>query len=345
MRIVDLRSDTKTLPTDEMLEAIRTAKLGDDVDREDPTVNRVEELAAKKLGKEAGLLVTSGSQGNLVSIMTHTKHGDEIFVEKYSHLYNSESGAFAAIAGCIPRTLESNRGVIDPEELEKAIRPPNIHFAKPTLVCIENTHNWWGGAVIRPEQVKAIVEVARDHELAVHCDGARIFNAAVALKTDVKNLVKDCDSVMFCVSKGLSAPIGSLLVGNEEFIEKARRNRKLLGGGMRQAGIIAAPAIIAIEKMVDRLREDHENARILGEGMTQMGVFDLLPVETNIIIFELARLGITAPEFANKLKTKGILAYAREQIVRFVTHRGVTRDDVEYALVQIEDILTNLVKS
>lgn len=340
MRIVDLRSDTKTLPTEEMLEAIRTTELGDDVDREDPTVNKVEELAAKKLGKEAGLLVTSGSQGNLVSIMTHTKHGDEIFVEKYSHLYISESGAFAAIAGCIPCLLESNRGAIDPEELEKAIRPPNIHFAKPTLVCIENTHNRWGGAVIHPEQVKAIIEVAQNHELAVHCDGARIFNAAVALKTNVKNLVKDCDSVMFCVSKGLSAPIGSLVVGNEEFIDKARRNRKLLGGGMRQAGIIAAPAIIAIEKMVNRLREDHENAQILGEGLEQMGVFDLLPVETNIIIFELARLGISAIEFVNKLKAKGILAYSRKQIVRFVTHRSVTRDDVEYTLAQIKDIVT-----
>ncbi|MFQ6126107.1 MAG: threonine aldolase family protein [Candidatus Heimdallarchaeota archaeon] len=344
MRIVDLRSDTKTLPTEEMLEAIRTAELGDDVDREDPTVNRVEELAAKKLGKEAGLLVTSGTQGNLVSIMTHTKHGDEIFVEKYSHLYNNETGAFAAIAGCIPHTLNSNRGAIDPEELKKAIRPPNIHFAKPTLVCIENTHNRWGGAVIRPEQVKAIAEVAQNHDLAVHCDGARIFNAAVALKTDVKNLVIDCDSVMFCVSKGLSAPIGSLVVGSSEFIEKARRNRKLLGGGMRQAGIIAAPAIIAIEQMVDRLREDHENARILGEGLEQMGVFDLLPVETNIIIFELAGLGISTPEFVNKLKAKGILAYARKQIVRFVTRRGVTRDDVTYALAQIEDIVTDLVK-
>ncbi len=345
MRIVDLRSDTKTLPTEEMLRAICTAELGDDVDREDPTVNRLEELAAKKLGKEAGLLVTSGTQGNLVSIMTHTNQGDEIFVEKYSHLYTNDSGALSAIVGCIPRTLESNRGVINPEELNKAIRSPNIHFAKPTLVCIENTHNRWGGAVIRPEQVKAMVEVARDHKLAVHCDGARIFNAAVALKTDVKNLVKDCDSVMFCVSKGLSAPIGSLLGGDEEFIDKARQNRKLLGGGMRQAGIIAAPAIIAIENMVDRLREDHENARILAEEMAQIGVFDLLPVETNIIIFELNRLGISAPEFANILKTKGILAYSREQIVRFVTHRGVTRDDVEYALVQIEDIVNTLVKS
>ena len=345
MRVVDLRSDTKTLPTGEMIEAIRVAELGDDVEQEDPTVNKLEELAAAKLGKEAGLLTTSGSQANLVAIMTHTKRGDEIFLEQQSHLYNSETGTLAAIAGCIPRTLGSNRGVIDPVEFEEAIRPPNIHFAKPTLICIENTHNWWGGAVIRPEPIRAIAEVAREHEMAVHCDGARIFNAAVALGMDVKNLVKDSDSVMFCVSKGLSAPIGSVVVGDEEFIEQARRNRKLLGGGMRQAGIIAAPAIVAIEKMVDRLREDHENARILGEGLAKMSVFDILPVETNIIIFEMKRLGISALEFGNQLQEKGILAYARGPIVRFVTHRGITRDDVEYALAQIEDIVTNLIKS
>jgi threonine aldolase len=274
--------------------------------------------------------------------MAHCKRGDEIFLERDSHLYNSETGALASVAGCIPRLLESNRGVIDPVALENAIRPPHILFAEPSLVCFENTHNRWGGAVIRPAQIRALGEVAREHELAVHCDGARIFNAAVALNIDVRDLANDCDSVQFCLSKGLSAPVGSILVGTEEFIEKARRIRKILGSGMHQAGIIAAPGIIALEKMVDRLKEDHENARLLGEGLSEMAVFDILPVETNLVTFEVTRLGISAPEFVSLLSDRGILTYPRGKTrMRFVTHRHITRDDIEYALEQIDDIVSH----
>ena len=343
MRIIDLRSDTKTLPTEEMFESIRTAKLGDDVDREDPTVNQLEELAAAKLGKEAGLLITSGHQGNLVAMMTHCKHGDEIFVERNSHIYKFETGSMSAIVGCIPWILDSNRGTIDPIEFETAIRPSNAHFAKPTLLCIENTHNLWGGAVIHPKSIKALAEVARNHDIAVHCDGARIFNAAVALNRDVKDLVSDCDSITFCLSKGLSAPVGAVLVGNEEFIDQARRNRKLIGGGMRQAGIIAAPGIVALEKLVDRLREDHENAQVLYEGLSALDVFDILPVETNLIRMDVQRLGINAPELSSLLKAKGILANSTGQTgIRFVTYRGITREDIEFALEQIENIMSTI---
>ena len=343
MRIIDLRSDTKTLPTEEMLESIRTAKRGDDVDREDPTVNQLEELAAAKLGKEAGLLITSGHQGNLVAMMTHCNHGDEIFAERNSHLYKFETGSMSAIVGCVPYLLDSNRGTIDPIEFESAIRPPNQHFAKPTLLSIENTHNLWGGAVIHPKSIHALAEVAQNHDIAVHCDGARIFNAAIALEKDIKELVSDCDSVTFCLSKGLSAPVGAVLVGNEEFIDQARRNRKLIGGGMRQAGIIAAPGIVALEKLVDRLREDHKNAQVLSEGLLELDVFDILPVETNLIRLDVSRLGINASEFSSRLKDKGILANLTGQTgIRFVTYRGITHDDIEFALTQIENIISTI---
>jgi len=346
MRMVDLRSDTKTLPTEEMLAAIQTAELGDDIAKEDPTVNKLEELAAKKLGKEAAVLVSSGSQGNLVAVMAHCKHGDEIFLERFSHLYIAETGSLSAIAGCIPNLLDSNRGTIDPVDLDNAIRPENVHFAEPSLVCIENTHNNWGGAVVRPDSIQALAEVVQKHNLALHCDGARIFNAAVALDTDIKNLVKDCDSAQFCLSKGLSAPVGSLVVGTEGFIEKAQRVRKLLGGSMRQAGIIAAPGIVALETMVDRMKEDHENARFLGEGLSELGVFDILPVESNLIIFQVTRLGISGPELQTRLEEKGVLAFARGQTgMRFVTHRHITQDDVKYTLEQVEAIVNDLAKT
>lgn len=263
MRTVDLRSDTVTLPTDDMLEAIRTARLGDDVFRENPTVKKLEELAAEKMGKEKALLVTSGTQGNLVSLLAQTKPGDRIILEEKCHIYNYEVGSLAAIAGLLAWPLKGNYGALNSEDVKAALRPKDIHIAEASLVTLEDTHNLAGGTIITPEQVKAVADIAHENNLTLHIDGTRIFNAAVALNRDVKEFTKHANSVMFCLSKGLSAPVGSIVAGCDEFVEKARRFRKMLGGGMRQSGIIAAAGIIALESMVNRLREDHENARLL----------------------------------------------------------------------------------
>jgi threonine aldolase len=254
--LIDLRSDTVTLPTEEMLEAIRNAELGDDVYREDPTVNRLEEMAAAKMGKEAALLVTSGTQANLVSLMSNTERGELVILESECHMYWYEVGGISAIAGLLPWPLRSQRGVLDPRDVEAAIRPKNMHFPEPALVCVENTHNRHGGTVTTPSQLRAISEVAWGHGLRVYMDGARVFNSAVALRVDVKEFTRHVDNLMFCLSKGLSCPVGSVVVGTKEFIEKARKVRKVLGGGMRQAGILAAPGIIALEKMIPRTDND-----------------------------------------------------------------------------------------
>jgi len=341
-RIVDLRSDTVTLPTEEMLEAIKHAELGDDVYREDPTVNKLEELAASKMGKEAALLVTSGTQANLVSLMANTKRGDEVILEAECHMYWYEVGGMSAIGGVIPRPIRGRYGALDPRDVEKAMRPPNIHIPPTTLICIENTHNRAGGTIITPQQIEVLHEVALSHNIPLYMDGARIFNAAVALDKDVRAFTKHVDSLMFCLSKGLSAPIGSVVVGDRGFIERARRMRKMLGGGMRQAGIIAAPGIIAIEKMVDRLRDDHANARILAEGLAKMeGVsINLGTVQTNIVIFDVGGLGLDSSRFISELNGRGVKAsnYGRT-LVRMVTHRGVEREDAEYALRAVEEIV------
>ena len=281
MRVVDLRSDTVTLPTEEMLEAIRTAKLGDDVYGEDPTVNRLEELAAEKMGKEASLLATSGTQANLISLMSQTKRGDEVILEVDAHLYYFEVGAFSALGGLIPRLVRGHSGVMTPDDVEAALRPPNIHFPPTALVCIENTHNRAGGTMWSPSQSKAIFDFARDHGLKVHLDGARIFNAAVAQNLDVREFTRYTDTLMFCLSKGLSAPIGSLVVGDRELIVRARRIRKMLGGGMRQAGILAAAGLIALEQGPQKLVQDHVNARFLQKHGGSFSHFPHLFIKTH----------------------------------------------------------------
>jgi len=347
MRIVDLRSDTVTLPTEEMLEAIRHAKLGDDVFREDPMVNRLEEMAAQKMGKESALLVTSGTQGNLVSVLSHTRRGDEVILEADSHIYHYEVGGLAAIGGLMARPIRGRMGVLDPRDVENAIRPRDIHCPKTKLVCIENTHNRAGGTVVSPEQIEAIWDVAKKHDLAVHMDGARIFNAAIALNLDVKDLTKHVDSVMFCLSKGLSCPVGSLVVGGQGFVGKARRWRKMLGGGMRQAGIIAAPGIIALEKMIDRLRDDHRNARILAEKLAKTeGVsIDLETVQTNMVMFDVHNLGVTSVEFLRKLGEHGVKALPFDKTsIRMVTHRGIEREDIEYTINSIDEVVDSIRK-
>ena len=347
MRVVDLRSDTVTLPTDEMLAAMRTAPLGDDVYREDPTVNRLEELAAKKMGKEAALFTTSGTQANLVSVLSQTKRGEEVILEAEAHMYYYEAGAFSAFGGLIPRLVKGEFGVLTPQDIEPNLRPPNIHFPPTSLVCIENTHNRAGGTVWTPTQTRAIFDLAHRRGLKVHMDGARIFNAAVAQNIDVRELTQYVDSMMFCVSKGLSAPVGSLAVGRQEFIDNARRYRKMLGGGMRQAGVIAAAGIISIEKMVDRLRDDHSNAQTLAKGLASIeGISTDLPhVQTNIVVYDVSGLGTDGERWVAKLGESGVKAGALEgSRVRMVTHRGIEKEDIEYTLSIAEKTAAQLRK-
>jgi len=339
--IIDLRSDTVTLPTAEMLDAIRHAELGDDVFGEDPTVNRLEKLASERMGKEAALLVTSGTHANLISLMNNAKPGELVILEAQSHIYWYEVGGVSLIAGLLPWPVESRLGALDPEDVEAAIRPPNIHFPKPSLICLENTHNRHGGTIIKPDQIKTVSEVAQTYGLKLYLDGARIFNAAVALRVDVKEFTKHVDNLMFCLSKSLCCPIGSLLVGTSEFIEKSRKLRKVLGGGMRQAGIIAAPGIVALERMIDRLEEDHRNAKRLAEGIAKIeGVqIDLSCVQTNMVCFDVSGLGVSDDSILSKLKQKGILALmVAKNKVRMVTHKGIEKEHVEKAIAAIESI-------
>jgi threonine aldolase len=343
--VIDLRSDTVTLPTEEMLEAIRHAELGDDVFGEDPTVNRLEEMAAEKMGKEAALLVTSGTQANLVSLMSNTRRGELVILEAEAHMYWYEAGGISAVAGLLPWLIKSQYGALDPKDVEAAIRPRNIHFPEPTLICIENTHNRHGGTVITPNQIKAISEVAMAHGLRLYMDGARVFNAAVALKVDVKEFTRHLDNLMFCLSKGLSCPVGSVVVGTREFIDRARKIRKVLGGGMRQAGIIAAPGIIALEKMIDRLEEDHRNAKRLAEGTSRIeGIaVNMERVQTNMVLFDVSGLGVADELFLSKLKENGVLALtSAKNKVRMVTHRGIEKEHIEKAITAIENVANEL---
>ncbi|MHA1303235.1 MAG: GntG family PLP-dependent aldolase [Candidatus Heimdallarchaeaceae archaeon] len=338
--IIDLRSDTLTLPPKEMLETIMTAKLGDDVWREDPTVQELEALAAKKLGKEAGLLVTSGTQGNLVSQMSYLNKGEGIVLEAESHIYMYEAGGLSAIVGVLPYLIKGDNGLMNPRDVESILaRPHNIHFATPRLVCLENTHNRGGGKVIPKENMDEISKIAHDYSVPVHVDGARIFNAAIALDMPVSKLVENVDSVQFCLSKGLACPIGSLVVGTEEFIEEARHNRKRVGGGMRQAGVIAAPGIYALNHMIDRLKEDHQHAKMIEKALLKYEGLNVKPVDTNIVIVDLADTPWTAAEAYNKLEKEGILVTQMgERLIRFVTHYNINRTAIEHVLEVLPEV-------
>lgn len=342
MKEIDLRSDTVTLPTPQMREAMYRAELGDDVFGEDPTVNRLEEIAAGRMGKEAALLVVSGTMGNLVSILTHCGRGDEAIMGHMSHTFLSEVGAVSALGGVVIHTVTNRRGMLDPAEVEAAIRGQNIHHPRTRLVCLENTHNHQGGVVLTPAQMRSVAEVAHRHGLAVHLDGARIFNAAIYLGLQAQELAGEVDTVMFCLSKGLSAPIGSLVAGSEDFIAEARRKRKMVGGGMRQAGVIAAAGIVALETMVERLAEDHENARLLAQGIAAIPglAIDLSAVQTNIVIFSPGREGLTPQGLVKALRDKGVkmLPFSGGRI-RAVTHYGLEREDVQAALAALEEVM------
>ena len=342
MKIIDLRSDTITLPTEEMRRAMYEAELGDDVFGEDPTTNRLEELAAHMLEKEAALFTASGTMSNLIAVLTHTHPGDEILLGDEAHILWYEVGGASAFGGVVMRTVPNDEdGRMDPGAVEQAIRPKNIHYPQTTLLCLENTHNRCGGAVLSPEYTSAITGLAHQHELRVHLDGARIFNAAVSLGVPASELVRTSDSVCFCLSKSLSAPVGSLLCGTQEFVERARKWRKRMGGGMRQVGVIAAAGIIALQGMVSRLAEDHAAARHLAQGLTRIPGITVHPekVQTNIVMFEFSST-ISPSEFIQQMDAQGVrVLYRGERRVRVVTHRMISTADIDEALNRIELIM------
>jgi len=347
MKVIDLRSDTVTLPTPAMREAMYRAELGDDVYGEDPTVNRLEEMSAERMGKEAALFVVSGTMGNLVSMLTHCGRGDEVIMGDQAHSFRYEQGGISALGGVQVHTVSNlPNGMLDPVDVENAIRADNIHFPRTRLICLENTHNRCGGRVLSPIQMATIKQVAERHNLVVHLDGARIFNASVALGIAAKEIAAQADSVQFCFSKGLSAPIGSAICGTSDFIQEARRNRKVLGGGMRQAGVIAAAAIVALEQMVDRLAEDHQNARILAEGLAETRGFaiDLESVESNLVYFEVNDPSIDPDRLVKALAAEGVrLNPADGTRFRAVTHYGIERKDIEAALATLRRVAREMV--
>jgi len=340
--IVDLRSDTVTRPSAEMRRAMAEAEVGDDVYGEDPTVNRLERRAAEIFEKEAALFVPTGCMGNLVAIKIWTHHGNEVICEERSHVNLYELASMSAIAGCMPRVARGEDGILTWDQIARGIRPKIYYDSQTALVCLENTHNMAGGSVYPTEQVEYICDHAHDAGLKVHLDGARIFNAAVALGDSVRSMTRKVDSVMFCLSKGLGAPVGSMVLGDHAFIERARVYRKMFGGGMRQAGILAAAGLVALEKAPARLRVDHENARRLAEGIGQLrGLsIDVQKVKTNIVIFDCQRSGKTALQLCDQLRQRGILALDTAPYgVRFVTHGDVDRAGVDRALDALQEVL------
>lgn len=339
----DFRSDTVTRPTEAMRRAMAEAVVGDDVLGDDPTVLHLEALAAEVMGKEAALFVPSGTMGNSIAVKAWTTELEEVIVEERSHIYNMESTHMTFISRVTPRPLSSHRGAMEPEEVERNIRKPSVHIPRTSLICVENTHNNWSGAVVPVENLLVLREVADRHGLKIHLDGARIFNAGLASGVAVKDYAAPADSVMFCLSKGLSAPVGSMLTGPRDFIDYGRRLRKALGGGMRQVGVLAAPGIIALTEMVDRLREDHERAKRLARAIAGLPGIHLNPedIQTNIIIFGFSHPLYSVSAFIAELKKKGILALATTAGIRFVTHKDVGDEDVERAVAAFREILLN----
>ena len=345
MKVIDVRSDTVTHPTEEMRRAMYEAEVGDDVYGEDPTVNELEQVGAEMLEKEAALFTASGTMSNLVAVLSQTHPGDEILLGSEAHMFWYEVGGASALGGVVMRTMPNGEdGKIDLNAIEQAIRGPNIHYPVSSLLCLENTHNRCGGAVLTPEYTSSAAELAHKRGLRVHLDGARVFNAAVALDVPVSELVRDADSVCLCLSKGLSAPVGSLLCGTREFVDTARRWRKMIGGGMRQGGVIAAAGIVALRTMVNRLAEDHNNARRLARGLARIPGIRVLQeeVQTNIVMFETS-LSVSGLEFLQKINERGVkLGYRGEGKFRAVTNRMVSAGDIDDALGRIEQCMKEM---
>ncbi|ASF41357.1 low-specificity L-threonine aldolase [Halobacillus halophilus] len=339
--MIDLRSDTVTKPTRAMREAAFEAEVGDDVYEEDPTVKKLENRAAELTGKEAALFVTSGTQGNQISVLTHCQPGDEVLMEANAHLFLYEGASMSALAGVQPRTLQGTRGAMNPHEVKAAIRPDDIHFPETGLICLENSHNKAGGAILPLENMQEIHRIAQESGIPLHLDGARLFNASVASGVPVKTYADQTDTIQFCLSKGLGAPVGSIIAGSEDFIRKARKWRKRLGGGLRQVGIIAAPGLVALNDMVDRLAEDHEHAKQLAEGLGNIEGLEIENnVDTNILLVNVEGRGKTSHEFLEELKSQGVLAVPfGPYTVRFVTHYDVSGEDIDLVIERVHRCL------
>lgn len=342
--MIDLRSDTVTRPTEAMLESMREATFGDDSRDGDATVMKLEQIAAERTGKEAGAFMPSGTMANLVAMLTHAQRGGEVLLEQGSHTLNAELGGIAGVAGLFYRGIPGRRGAMDIAALGEALRPTMRSQMGTALVWMENTHNRSGGAVLPLEHMRAVHALAREHDVPVHLDGARIFNAATALKVEAKALAQHAESACFCVSKGLSAPVGSVLCSDRAFIERARAFRRMVGGNMRQAGPLAAAGIVALETMVNRLGEDHETARRLAEGLHRVdaSLVDPSDVETNLVRVEVKKGGRRAARWSSDLKEKGILVSPCDTYaLRFVTHRHITQADVDVAVETFADLWSN----
>lgn len=342
--MIDLRSDTVTKPTPEMRRAMADAEVGDDVYGEDPTVNRLQEIAAEMFGKEAALFVPTGSMGNQIAVKLHTQPGQEVIIEERGHIYNYELGTSSVVAGVMFRTVKSvdGSGHLTWDEIAVALRLNEPYYSSPTgLICLENTHNFAGGSVMNADHCRELCNEAHNLGVPVHMDGARIFNAAAALNTSVAELTREVDSVQFCLSKGLGAPIGSMLVGSRDFIAESRIWRKRFGGGMRQAGVIAAAGIVALQNSPQRLNEDHQNARKLAEGLaTISGIdVDVEKVVTNIVIFDISATGKTSAQICDELKQQGILAIGFGPKIRMVTHCDVTAADIADVSDAFNDVI------
>ena len=338
---IDLRSDTVTKPSAEMRRAMAEAEVGDDVFIEDPTVNKLQERAAEIFGRQAALFVPSGSMGNLTCILAQTQQGQEVICEESGHVYNYEMASMSAIGGVLPRLVPGEDGILSWQAISKAIRPKIYYRSQTALIALENTHNMAGGTVYPTKLSEEICERAHDAGIRVHLDGARIFNAATYLGEDVADMTKKFDSIQFCLSKGLGAPVGSMIVGSREFIERCRSIRKMLGGGMRQAGVLAAAGLVALEKGPKRLQVDHDHAKLLATGLAAVPGITLNPakVQTNIVIFNLKTSGWSSSDFLQTLAKRSVLAVPVDnERVRMVTHLDVDRNDVEKAAATVQEV-------
>ena len=346
MKPIDLRSDTLTQPTQAMREAMANAVVGDDVFEEDPTLKQLEAKAASKTGKESALFVPSGTMGNLICVLSHCQRGDEILLGDKSHIFLHEVGGISALGGVFPRILANTaEGTIDLNNLEQSIRPPDIHNPTTRLICLENTHNFCQGTPITSDYMDSVRNLAVERGLKVHLDGARIFNAATALNIEVDSITRQADSIMFCLSKGLSAPVGSLVCGNAEFIQRARKYRKMLGGGMRQAGHLAAAGIVALDNLVDRIKDDHENAKTLANLLAGINGIEIQPeqVKTNILFFNLTHPNIDGELLIKQMETKSIkILETSPKTFRAVLHREINREQVKYVAETLNKLLIGL---
>jgi threonine aldolase len=339
---IDLRSDTFTKPSAEMRRAMAEAEVGDDVFGEDPTVNALQKQAAELLGKEAAIFVCSGTMANQLAIIAQTHHGDEIIAERHCHTFNFEAGGVAALSGVLVHTVEGKRGILEANQIKEAIRPKDHHYAVTRLICLENTHNRGGGSIYPLQEIAKIREVANDADLSMHLDGARIFNATVASGVEAREYARYFDSVSFCLSKGLGCPVGSLVAGSAQLIDRVHRYRKMFGGGMRQVGILAAAGIYALDHNIPRLKEDHDHAKKIARKLGSINGIAINPeeVETNIVIFDVAGTGMDAQTVIDRLRDQGVMMLPiAETRIRAVTHLDVSDEDTEKAIEILEGVL------